>query len=88
MTDTNTHAHAQELPADEVLAAVKRELAGVSKKCLATALSLPWPPLARKLLGRAVPPPPGWGDFLREVEGAAAASGHPGDWRYKDFDYE
>ncbi|KAG2424463.1 hypothetical protein HXX76_014515 [Chlamydomonas incerta] len=78
----------QELPADEVLTAVKRELAGVSKKCLATALSLPWPPLARKLIGRAVPAPPGWGDVLRVVEGAAAASSHPGDWRYRDFDYE
>ncbi|KAG2430982.1 hypothetical protein HYH02_013515 [Chlamydomonas schloesseri] len=78
----------EELPADEVLAAVKRELAGVSKKCLATALSKPWPPLARKLLGRALPAPPGWGDVLREVEGVAAASSHPGDWRYKDFDYE
>ncbi|EFJ49070.1 hypothetical protein VOLCADRAFT_104506 [Volvox carteri f. nagariensis] len=78
----------EELPADEVLTAVKRELVGVSKKCLATALQLPWSPLQRKLLGRALPAPPGLGGVLRELEGVAAASTHPGDWRYRDFDYE
>ncbi|GLI71161.1 hypothetical protein VaNZ11_016227 [Volvox africanus] len=78
----------EELPADEVLAAVKRELAGASKKCLATALQMPWSALQRKLLGRALPAPPGWGSVLRELEGVAAASSHPGDWRYRDFDYE
>ncbi|GLC45969.1 hypothetical protein PLESTB_001624500 [Pleodorina starrii] len=78
----------EELPADEVLAAVRRELAGVSRKCLATALQLPWSPLQRKLLSRALPAPPGWGGVLRELEGVAAASTHPGDWRYRDFDYE
>ncbi|KAG2488078.1 hypothetical protein HYH03_013381 [Edaphochlamys debaryana] len=78
----------QELPADDVLTAVKRELAGVSKKGLATCLQLPTQPLQRKLLAKALPAPPGWGDVLRELEGTAAASTHPGDWRYKNFDYE
>ncbi|KXZ43417.1 hypothetical protein GPECTOR_91g571 [Gonium pectorale] len=76
------------MPADDVLAAVRRELGGVSKKCLAAALQQPWPPLQKKLLARALPAPPGWGDVLRELEGVAAASSHPGDWRYRDFDYE
>lgn len=78
----------QELPADEVLPAVRRELAGMSRGGIATALQLKWTPLQEKLLRRALPAPPGFGDVLREVEGVAAASTHPGDWRFRGYDYE
>ncbi len=46
------------------------------------------PPPQEKLLRRALPAPPGFGDVLREVEGVAAASTHPGDWRFRGYDYE
>jgi hypothetical protein len=49
---------------------------------------MPWPPLAKKLLARALPAPPGWLGELRKLEGVASASTHPGDWRFRDFDYE
>ncbi|GFR49753.1 hypothetical protein Agub_g11911 [Astrephomene gubernaculifera] len=78
----------EELPADEVVKAVRSELGGMSKRGIATALQLPWSPLQRKLLATSLPLPPGWGEVLRGVEGAAAASTHPGDWRFKDFDYD
>jgi hypothetical protein len=29
-----------------------------------------------------------YGSILKEIEGVAAASTHPGDWRYRNFDYE
>ncbi|KAJ9534866.1 hypothetical protein QJQ45_017245, partial [Haematococcus lacustris] len=28
------------------------------------------------------------GSCVQEIEGASAASSHPGDWRYRNFDYE
>lgn len=76
------------LPADEVLPEVKRTLVGCSKQAIATVLQMEWTPLQRKLIRKALPTPPGWGDTLRELEGTAAASNHPGDWRYVNFDYE
>ncbi|PNH01176.1 hypothetical protein TSOC_012952 [Tetrabaena socialis] len=61
---------------------------GAGRHCLAIALQLPWPPLQLKLLRRALPAPPGFGDVLRVLEGTASASSHPGDWRFRGYDYE
>ena len=40
-----------------------------------------------KLLIKALPKPFRFNDVLRDTEGIAAGSGHPGDWRFKGFDY-
>jgi hypothetical protein len=41
-----------------------------------------------KLLAKALPKPFRFNDILRNAEGVAASSSHPGDWRFRDFDYE
>ena len=56
---------------------------------IVAALKLPWTPLQQKLLARALPMPTHRFDIImKNLEGASAGSVHPGDWRFKDFDYE
>jgi len=76
------------LEADKVLEQLKRELARVSNKCMARILNMQWTPVQKKLIAKALPSPRRFGDVLKEIEGVAAASTHPGDWRYRNFDYE
>ncbi|KAL6751171.1 hypothetical protein V8C86DRAFT_2784137 [Haematococcus lacustris] len=76
------------LDAEEVLAQLTRELSRVSNKCIATLLSMSWSPVQRKLISKALPSPRRYAAILKEIEGASAASSHPGDWRYRNFDYE
>lgn len=48
----------------------------------------PAPPTPQeKLLAKVLPKPFRFNDILRDTEGIAASSGHPGDWRFKGFDY-
>lgn len=45
-------------------------------------------PSQEKLLAKAVPKPSRFTDILRDTEGVAASSTHPGDWRFRGYDYE
>lgn len=51
-------------------------------------LQPPRPRPQEKLLARALPKPFRFTDILRNAEGVAASSTHPGDHRYLNFDYE
>jgi hypothetical protein len=53
-----------------------------------TALKQYYSPVQQKILRMALPVPFKFNDIMMEVEGVAAASTHPGDWRYLNFDYE
>ncbi len=46
------------------------------------------PPPAPQLLIKALPLPPRFNDLMLVAEGRTAASTEPGDWRYRDFNYE
>jgi hypothetical protein len=52
------------------------------------ALKQNWSPVQQRILRMALPVPVKYNDIMLEVEGVAAGSSHPGDWRYKDFDYD
>lgn len=73
---------------EDILARMKRELARVSEKCTVKILSMRWNDVAKKIITKSLPAPRRFGYILKEIEGVSAASTHPGDWRYKDFDYE
>jgi hypothetical protein len=77
------------MTADEAAGAARRELGRMSAAGMAAALQRPWltPPL-KKVLYRSLPVPFKYSDIMLDAEGTAAASVHPGDWRYRDFDYE
>eukprot|EP00798_Chlamydomonas_sp_ICE-L_P003763 gene3763-13824_t len=76
------------MTAEEILKVLKRELSRVSEKCIVRVLGMPWNAVAKKLILKALPAPRRYGNILKQIEGVAAASNHPGDGRYKDFDYE
>eukprot|EP00195_Chlamydomonas_chlamydogama_P004184 CAMPEP_0202922934 /NCGR_PEP_ID=MMETSP1392-20130828/78183_1 /ASSEMBLY_ACC=CAM_ASM_000868 /TAXON_ID=225041 /ORGANISM="Chlamydomonas chlamydogama, Strain SAG 11-48b" /LENGTH=278 /DNA_ID=CAMNT_0049616589 /DNA_START=278 /DNA_END=1115 /DNA_ORIENTATION=- len=76
------------MTSDEVLVALKRELSKVSQKCMGILLSMKWSAVQLKLVSKAFPPPRRYASIMKEVEGMAAASTHPGDWRYRDFQYD
>lgn len=76
------------LPADEVAAVCKRELSRLSQNGIVTVLKQPWSPVQQRLLQKVLPVPAKFSSIMMEVEGVAAASTHPGDWRFRDFDYE
>lgn len=76
------------LPADEVQGVLARELRSLSDRSVIRALNMGWTPVQRRLLARALPKPSKYNHIMLEAEGMAAASTHPGDWRYKGFDYE
>ena len=77
------------MPANEVEATVRKELSQLSQRGVVAALRLrKWTPVQEKLLAKAVPKPGRFTDILRNTEGVAASSTHPGDWRFRDFDYE
>lgn len=77
------------MPANEVEAYARKELSQLSQRGVVTALKMrDWPPVQAKLLARAVPKPNRFVDIMRDTEGVAASSTHPGDWRFRDFDYD
>jgi hypothetical protein len=47
-----------------------------------------WSPVQQRLLQKVLPVPFKFSDIMMDVEGVAAASTHPGDWRYANFDYD
>ncbi len=55
---------------------------------IVTVLKQKWSPVQQRLLQKVLPVPFKFNDIMMDVEGMAAASTHPGDWRYKQFDYE
>lgn len=76
------------MPADEVAVVCKRELSRLSQRGIVTVLKQKWSPVQQRLLQKVLPVPFKFNDIMMDVEGMAAASTHPGDWRYKNFDYE
>jgi len=77
------------VPANEVEALVRKQLSGLSEQAVVAAMKMRrWSPVQEKLLAKALPKPFRFSERLRSVEGAAASSIHPGDWRFKDYDYE
>jgi hypothetical protein len=88
LLEKNFEAMFSSLPGDEVLARLKQQMAGVSQRAQVAALDMGWPPVARKLLVKSLPVPGKFNDLMLVAEGRTAASTHPGDWRYRDFDYE
>lgn len=75
------------MPADEVATRLKKELSRLSQPGVVAVLRQKWTPVQERLLAKALPVPFKYSDIMMEAEGVAAASTHPGDWRYKDFDY-
>jgi hypothetical protein len=55
---------------------------------IVTVLKQKWSPVQQRLLQKVLPVPKRFNNIMMEVEGMAAASTHPGDWRFKNFDYE
>jgi hypothetical protein len=55
---------------------------------IVTVLKQKWSPVQQRLLQKVLPVPFKFNNIMMNVEGMAAASTHPGDWRYKNFDYE
>jgi hypothetical protein len=55
---------------------------------IVTVLKQQWSPVQQRLLQKALPVPFKFNDIMMDVEGMAAASTHPGDWRYANFDYD
>jgi hypothetical protein len=53
-----------------------------------TVLKQRWSPVQQRLLQKVLPVPFKFADIMMDVEGVAAASTHPGDWRYANFDYD
>ncbi len=80
--------HAPRMPANEVLDVLKRELSRLSARGVLAALRQKWSPVQEQLLKRALPVSFKYSNIMLEIEGVSAASTHPGDWRYRDFDYE
>eukprot|EP00879_Flechtneria_rotunda_P004926 GHRR01005200.1.p1 GENE.GHRR01005200.1~~GHRR01005200.1.p1 ORF type:complete len:343 (+),score=79.96 GHRR01005200.1:167-1195(+) len=76
------------MPAEEVAAVCKRELSRLSQNGIVTVLKQKWTPVQQRLLQKVLPVPFKFNDIMMDVEGVAAASTHPGDWRYRNFDYE
>jgi hypothetical protein len=80
------------MTADEAAAAAKKELGRMSARAVAAALRRPWVKAGgdsvKQALYKALPVPFKYSDLMLDAEGTAAASVHPGDWRYRDFDYE
>jgi hypothetical protein len=77
------------MTADEVAATLKRELARLSRAGVVAVLKQPrWTDVQRRLLARALPVPFDFTNLMMTAEGTAAASNHPGDWRFQNFDYE
>lgn len=72
----------------QVLATLKRECSRMSQRAMVVAMKQEWSPVQQRMLMKALPVPFKYADYLMTAEGMAAASTHPGDWRYKDFDYE
>jgi hypothetical protein len=58
------------------------------QKGIVTVLKQKWSPVQQRLLQKVLPVPGKFNNIMMEVEGMAAASTHPGDWRYQNFDYE
>jgi hypothetical protein len=88
LLEKNFEAMFSSLPGDEVLSRLKEQLAGISERAQVAALDMGWAPVARKLLLKAMPLPSKFNDLMLVAEGRTAASTHPGDWRYRGFDYE
>jgi hypothetical protein len=59
----------------------------MSRRTPPTPPAPPAPPTPQLLI-KALPLPPRFNDLMLVAEGRTAASTHPGDWRYRDFDYE
>lgn len=76
------------MPADEVAAVCKRELSRLSQNGIVTVLKQRWSPVQQRLLQKVLPVPGKFASIMMDVEGVSAASTHPGDWRYANFDYE
>jgi hypothetical protein len=77
------------MPANEVEPLVRKELSRLSQPAVVAAMKMKrWAPAQEKLLARALPKPFRFNDILRDAEGVAASSTHPGDWRFRDFDYD
>lgn len=77
------------VPPNEVEALVRKELSGLSQRGVVAAMKMKrWSPVQEKLLAKALPKPFRFNDILRNTEGVAASSTHPGDHRYMNFDYE
>lgn len=76
------------LPADEVLAVLCREFGKISLACSLRILNMKWTPVERKLILKALPPPKQYRGILGDLENMSAASVHPGDWRFQNFDYD
>lgn len=67
---------------------LKKELSRMSQRAIAAALKGSWSPVQQRMLMKAMPIPFKYNSILMDIEGTAAASTHPGDWRYRDYDYE
>lgn len=76
------------MTAEESLTILKKELGSVSNKCMAVLLGMPWSQVQLKMIAKAFPPPKRLRTIMLEAEGTAASSTHPGDWRYKDVQYD
>jgi len=85
--DKNFEEMFNRMPADEVASRLKKELSRMSQQGVITALKQYYNPVQQKILRMALPVPFKFNDIMMNVEGVAASS-HPGDWRYLNFDYE
>lgn len=87
--DKNFSEMFDRLPANEVEAMVRKEVSGLSTPAVVAAMRMRrWSPVEEKLLAKALPKPFRFDEILRDTEGVAASSTHPGDWRFRDFDYD
>lgn len=57
-------------------------------QCTALLLEMQWTPVQQKLLAKALPTSKRLRSIMLEAEGVAASSTHPGDWRYKNVQYD
>lgn len=55
---------------------------------IVTVLKQKWSPVQQRLLQKVLPVPFKFSNIMMEVEGMAAASTHPGDWRHLQETYE
>jgi len=79
---------ADRMTGDDVVAQLKRELGSVSARCVAMLLRMPWSQVQMKMISKAVAAPERLRSLMLAAEGTAVASSHPGDWRYRDFQYD
>lgn len=78
-----------QMGADEVMKMLKKEIGLTSNRCLTLILNMPsWSEVQLKMITKALPPTNRLRGIMLAAEGTAASSSHPGDWRFKDFQYD